>query len=144
MIFIDLLEFLKSIIKKPQRNPKYLPWTTEEWECNANWCSLRNSCSAKVCTLYKILQRGLLSPLRQEENLFSCRVSSTLDFLEAFFQVKIREAPNEGLQLPWGVFQSGNDPDSVSELNPFPEGSVMNLFSYSWQLNPTHQTGLFT
>lgn len=42
---------------------------------------------------------------------FISLLSSTLYFLEAFFQVKMREASNEDLQLPWGVFQSGNDPE---------------------------------
>lgn len=42
---------------------------------------------------------------------FISLLSSILYFLEAFFQVKMREASNEDLQLPWGVFQSGNDPE---------------------------------
>jgi len=58
-------------------------------------------------------------------------LSGTLDFLEAFFHVKMREAPDEHLQLPWAMFQSGRDPGRASELNPLLAASVMNLFSYS-------------
>lgn len=44
--------------------------------------------------------KGLLSPLGQEENAFPCAARRTLGLHEDFFQVQIREAPDEDARLP--------------------------------------------
>lgn len=105
---------------------------------NASWSSLHNSCSTKVCAVLKKLYRRLLDPLEQhEKTLFACWISSMVNFLEDFFQVKIREAPNEDLYLPSSTsicVSARQWSDRVSELKPYPAASVMNTFhiSESW------------